>query len=91
MPSIFEIYNKYKNYIKDLTVIRLHGEDRQGIENVSNGNWDKIYVDRQNELTKMAELMKELNSRKVEVYLNINNHFEGSAPLTIERIKKLLA
>lgn len=42
MPSIFEVYNKYKNYIKDLTVIRLHGEDRQGIENVSNGNWDKI-------------------------------------------------
>jgi hypothetical protein len=26
----------------------------------------------------------------VDVYLNVNNHYEGSAPLTIERIEALL-
>lgn len=90
MPSIFEVYKKYKSFIKDLTIIRLHGEDRSGIEKISGGNWDKIYFSRNDELKKVASLLKELNSRKVEVYLNINNHYEGSAPLTIQRIKDLL-
>jgi len=90
MPSIIEIYEKYKTYIKDLTVIRLHGEDRKGIEKISSSNWNKIYIDRQIELKKIAELINDLTSRKIDVYLNINNHYEGSAPLTIERIKKFL-
>jgi uncharacterized protein YecE (DUF72 family) len=90
MPSIIEVYNKYKAYIKDLSVVRLHGEDRKGIEEISNGNWNKIYKNREAELKQIANLINELSSKKVEVYLNINNHFEGSAPLTINRIKKFL-
>jgi uncharacterized protein YecE (DUF72 family) len=90
MPSIIEIYKKFNSFIKYFTVIRLHGEDRQGIEKISGGNWDKIYIDREAELKQIADLINELNSKKVEVYLNINNHFEGSAPLTIKRIKKFL-
>jgi hypothetical protein len=26
----------------------------------------------------------------MDVYLNVNNHYEGSAPLTIERVRQLL-
>jgi len=90
MPSITEIYEMYKSYIKNLTVIRLHGEDRKSIETISGSNWNKIYLDRQTELKKIADLINDLTSRKIDVYLNINNHYEGSAPLTIERIKKFL-
>jgi len=32
-----------------------------------------------------------MRSRGIEVYLNVNNHYEGSAPLTIEKIRGLLA
>ena len=32
MPPIVGIYNKYKEYIKDQPIIRLHGPDRSGIE-----------------------------------------------------------
>ena len=42
------------------------------------------------ELDRIIEMIKELLSREVDVYLNVNNHYEGSAPLTIEKIKKLL-
>ena len=35
-------------------------------------------------------MIKELNDRSVDVYLNVNNHYEGCAPMTIEKIKKLL-
>ena len=90
MPSIIELYKNFNTFIKDLTVIRLHGEDRQGIEKLSGSNWNKIYVDRKAELKQVASLINELMSIKVDVYLNINNHYEGSAPLTIERIKKFL-
>lgn len=90
MPSVVEVYNKFKEYINNMTVIRLHGEDRRGIEKISEGNWNKIYINRQAELKEIADLVNELTSKTVDVYLNINNHFEGSAPLTIERIKKLL-
>ena len=91
MPSIIELYKNYSTFIKELTVIRLHGEDRQGIEKISGSSWSKIYIDRKAELNKVVDLLKELASKKVDVYLNINNHYEGSAPLTIERIEKLLA
>lgn len=29
-------------------------------------------------------------SKNIDVYLNVNNHYEGSAPLTIQKIKQLL-
>jgi uncharacterized protein YecE (DUF72 family) len=90
MPSIIELYKNFNTFIKDLTVIRLHGEDRQGIEKLSGSNWNKIYIDRKVELKQFASLVNELVSKKVDVYLNINNHYEGSAPITIERIKKFL-
>src|SRR3990172_3782750 len=53
--------------------------------------YNKNYIDRHAELKRVAELVNDLASRKIDVYLNINNHYEGSAPLTIERIKKYLA
>jgi uncharacterized protein YecE (DUF72 family) len=90
MPSIIELYKNYNAFIKDLSVIRLHGGDRQGIEKLSGSNWNKIYIDRRVELKQVASLINELMSKKVDVYLNINNHYEGSAPLTIKRIKEYL-
>lgn len=91
MPSIIELYKNYNAFIKGLTVIRLHGEDRQGIEKISASNWNKIYIDRQSEIKKIADMIYDLTSRKVEVYLNINNHYEGSAPLTIKRLEQHLS
>ncbi len=90
MPPVFNIYKKYKDYIKGYTVIRLHGPDRQGIETRSNGEWNKIIDPKDSELEKIIIMIRELLDRKVDIYLNVNNHYEGSAPLTIQKIKKLL-
>ena len=35
-------------------------------------------------------VIKELEERKIDVYLNVNNHYEGSAPLTIKKIQEML-
>ncbi len=91
MPPVKDIYKKFNNYIKDFTVIRLHGPDRKGIEKISGGEWNKIYFDRMNELRVIAEIIGDLRKKEVDIYLNVNNHYEGSAPLTIERIQGLLS
>lgn len=90
MPPISEIYNKFKKHIHHLVVIRLHGPDRKGIEKMADDNWNKIYINRDKDLISIIEMIKELQTNEVDLFVNVNNHFEGSAPITIEKIKKLL-
>ncbi|MFZ0456553.1 MAG: DUF72 domain-containing protein [Ignavibacteriaceae bacterium] len=90
MPPVIGIYNKYKDYINGQTIIRLHGPDRSGIEKISGENWNKIYINRDDELKDIIEMIKDLQNKDVDVYLNVNNHYEGCAPMTIEKIQKLL-
>ncbi len=90
MPPITEIYSKFKKYINNLVVIRLHGPDRKGIKKMANENWNQIYINRDTELKSIIEMIKELQNNEVDLFVNVNNHFEGSAPLTIEKIKKNL-
>ena len=90
MPPVTEVYKRYKKIIKNLAILRLHGPDRKGIENIANDNWNKIYINRDGEISSIAEMIKELQNNEVDLFINVNNHFEGSAPITIEKIKKLL-
>ena len=88
MPPIVEIYSKFKKHINNIAVIRLHGPDRKGIEKIANENWNQIYINRDAEIKSIVEMVKELQNNEVDLFINVNNHFEGSAPLTIEKIKK---
>jgi len=90
MPPITEIYLKFKKYIKNLAVIRLNGPDRKGIEKIANDNWNQIYINRDKEIKSIVEMIKDLQNKEVDLFVNVNNHFEGSAPLTIDKLKKLL-
>ena len=90
MPPVTEIYSKFKKYIENLAVIRLHGPDRKGIEKMANEKWNQVYFNRDAEIKSIFEMIKELQSNEVDLFVNVNNHFEGSAPLTIEKIKKNL-
>ncbi len=90
MPPAAGVYEHFKNYIQDMSIIRLHGPDRKGIEKIAIDDWNKIYIDREKEINLIVEMIKDLNNKKVDLFVNVNNHFEGSAPLTIERIKSRL-
>jgi uncharacterized protein YecE (DUF72 family) len=90
MPPIWSVYDKFKKYINDKVVIRLHGPNREDMELKSEGNWNKKISPKDDELIKVVELLRDLEKRKVETYLNVNNHYEGSAPLTIQKIQSLL-
>ncbi|MFA7418147.1 MAG: DUF72 domain-containing protein [Melioribacteraceae bacterium] len=90
MPDIFDLHKRYKDYIKDFTVIRLQGIDNKGIETRSGGEWNKILDPKDDELFWIVEMINELLERNVDVYLNVNNYYEGSAPLTIAKIQKMM-
>jgi uncharacterized protein YecE (DUF72 family) len=45
---------------------------------------------REEELDKLARMLKDLKVRRRSAWTFINNHFEGCAPLTIKRIRERL-
>ncbi len=90
MPSTVDVYKKNKELINNKSVIRLHGPDRKGIDEKSKGDWSKIIEPRDEELNKIVKIISEMLDREIDIYLYVNNHYEGSAPLTIEKIKTML-
>ena len=73
-----------------LTCIRLHGEDRGGIEEKTGGDWSRVVRPKDEELPRLSAVIKDMLGRGATVWLNVNNHYEGSAPLTIAKIRGLL-
>jgi uncharacterized protein YecE (DUF72 family) len=92
MPSIAEVYDEWRSLLAqhDVVIIRLLGPDRKGIEKQTGKRWNRIVAPKDEELSEIVKLVEDLLARGADVYLNVNNHYEGSAPLTIERIKRLL-
>jgi uncharacterized protein YecE (DUF72 family) len=90
MPSVTEIYAKFRDYIRGTTVIRLHGYDRDDMEKAAGGVWNRIVEPKDAELDAILEMVRDLQKRKVNIFINVNNHYEGSAPLTINKIVERL-
>lgn len=92
MPPVTEVYEEWRSLIEQqkTVVIRLLGRDRKGIEKQTEKRWNRIVAPKDKELTAIVEMVENLLAASVTVYLNVNNHYEGSAPLTIERINRML-
>ncbi|MFP4331053.1 MAG: DUF72 domain-containing protein [Alkalispirochaetaceae bacterium] len=86
MPSAAETYRRFAPRIEGKTILRLLGWDRQGIEEATGKRWNSLADPRDGELDEIAAMTNDLLSRGVDVVIYVNNHFEGSAPLTIERL-----
>ena len=92
MPPVVQVITQWKHILieQKTVVIRLHGPDRQKIEKMAGNKWHQVVIPRDRELDDIAGITEDLMERGVTIYLNVNNHFEGSAPLTIKRIKERL-
>jgi len=51
---------------------------------------DRVQRDRSDELTSWASTIRHLASRLPRIYVYVNNHYEGHAPATINRLANLL-
>jgi uncharacterized protein YecE (DUF72 family) len=90
MPSIVEVYDKYAEFVVDRSIIRLHGYEREGIEQKTGKRWDAVVTPMDHELSRIADMIDDMVKRGVDVIVNVNNHYEGSAPRTIEKLERLL-
>jgi uncharacterized protein YecE (DUF72 family) len=92
MPPIYTLYEQWRPLVLDQArvVIRLHGPDREGIEAKTGKRWDRIVESRDEELEAVVAMVEDLLEQGVDVYLNVNNHYEGSAPLTIDRLRAFM-
>jgi uncharacterized protein YecE (DUF72 family) len=92
MPPVWAIYDRHRALIleQETIVIRLLGPDREGIEAQTGKVWNKVVAPKDEELPEIVRVVNDLLDEGVEVYVNVNNHYEGSAPLTIARIQELL-
>jgi uncharacterized protein YecE (DUF72 family) len=92
MPDLRKILSAREGWFEegDLAVIRLHGPDRGGIEKMTGKNWDRIVNPKDEEIGDILDTIARLLRRGVDIYLNVNNHYEGSSPLTIDKIRTRL-
>ena len=90
MPSVVDLWRKLERQIRAFPtiILRLHGTGREAIEEETGKVWNRIVTPRESELADIAAVVSHLAVEGKEIYINVNNHYEGSAPLTIDRFMK---
>jgi uncharacterized protein YecE (DUF72 family) len=81
MPRPAELLRTVQPITADFTYIRWLG-DRKGIEEQTK-TWDKVVVDRSQDLLEWVNVCFRFNGRGVAVFAYANNHYAGHAPATV--------
>lgn len=90
MEPVSHLIARYGHLFTDSFVLRLHGDDRAFIEDASKEEWNQLVLPKDGELVKIAPQLIKLAQEGKTIYVNVNNHYEGSAPLTIRKLVDLL-
>jgi uncharacterized protein YecE (DUF72 family) len=90
LPHIYDVYDEFSAYFGDTVVIRLLGGDRKEMEERADNQWDKIVDPKSADLPRIVRMISEMMQTKKKVFINVNNHYEGSAPLTMKKIASSL-
>ena len=93
MPRISSLFAEHKELFLRFSaiVIRLMGEDRGEIERATGKQWNKIVKPHDVELDGVSEILVDLRRTDVRPFVFVNNHYEGSAPITIDRLMERLS
>jgi uncharacterized protein YecE (DUF72 family) len=82
MPRPAQWFERFDPITADFTYVRWLG-DRKGIEEQTKV-WDKVIVDRRQELSEWADILGKVHKRKIQIYAYANNHYAGYAPARVE-------
>jgi uncharacterized protein YecE (DUF72 family) len=91
MPPTGEVWDRFRPRTTDFSIVRLHGSDRADIGKRTGGRWNRIVDPQPEGRSAAARIVRASATRDIKTFVNVNNHFEGSAPLTIERLLAELA
>lgn len=89
LPPVTDLYGKGARHLAGPVVLRLLGGDRAAIEKATGEQWNRI-VEPKAALPALADMILRMERESNPLYVNINNHYEGSSPLTIERLRSLV-
>lgn len=90
MPPVYRVYGQFADQMPERVVVRLHGPDRKDMDKRSGKDWSSIVEPRDGELHALARMLHDLRQNRRKVWTFVNNHYEGCAPLTIQRIRERL-
>ena len=86
MPPVGDVHRTHEAVTAPFSVIRLLGPDRGGIEEKTGRDWSRIVSPNDAGLDAVARIVHTNVQRRIVTYVDANNHYEGSAPLTIRRL-----
>lgn len=90
MPPAPKVYERHGHMLRDRAVLRLLGGDRREMEKATKKQWNSRVSPKDGELVPIADMVADLAVRGFDTTVNVNNHYEGSAPLTIGVLSGLL-
>ena len=90
MDDVVAVMEKFGDRMGGALCVRLHGEDREGMEERTGEDWSAVVRPKDGEIGRVAGSVDLQIRNGKTVYVNVNNHYEGSAPLTIEKIVRFI-
>jgi len=93
MPHLADLFSEHLERLRlfDTVIVRLMGQDRKTMEDATGSVWNTLVARHDRELDEVCEALSSLAGGTTHPFLFVNNHYEGAAPLTIERIRERLA
>jgi uncharacterized protein YecE (DUF72 family) len=88
MPPVAGLIGPYGDRLVEKVAVRLLGGDRKAIEEKAGQGWNRIAEEK--DVEALAAWLAYLRNIGKRVTVNVNNHFEGSAPLSIGRLEGLV-
>jgi len=88
MPRPQQLFEKWGDQLKTGrdVYVRMLGE-RETIEKLTT-SWEKIVMDRTPQVAEWLPIVQKFLAQEQEVSMYFNNHFEGHAPESIEKLKR---
>lgn len=90
MPPVADVTAAHDVNTAGFTIVRLHGKGRGDVEAQKGDHWNRIIEDRGGDLKALAGFLGANLDKKILTLVNVSNHYEGSAPLTIQRLTDVL-
>jgi len=90
MDDAADTITRHAERLGDTLCLRLHGEDREGMEEKTGADWSAVIRNKDEELDRITQAVRMLTGNGAKAFINVNNHYEGCAPITIGKIRERL-